>query len=172
MRRPLLGTMHDTFIRPSIQQIRQARKAPQRLNARAREYADAMIQVGQEEGVPTFDLWKACQVCVCWAVFLGLLGLTDRPSFPLTQTGGQAGRGGHVPDRRAAFERGVSKSRALTCIGAQQPHPFTRSPLNQTKKHNSGNQVAYNGIVQMIATHYPTLMPGQKDMPKQVPDPW
>lgn len=53
---PPLQQIHLTTRPPTH---KQARKAPERLNARAREYADAMIQVGAEAQVPTFDLWKA-----------------------------------------------------------------------------------------------------------------
>lgn len=39
----------------------QARQAPGRTNARTRQYAEAMLALGKEEGIPTVDLWMACE---------------------------------------------------------------------------------------------------------------
>lgn len=57
--RDLHAEQRILFITPPP--VDDTRQGPDRLNARAREYADAMLAVGQEEKIPVFDLWKACQ---------------------------------------------------------------------------------------------------------------
>lgn len=96
--------------------VDDARQGPTRTNAVARQYADAMLKLGQELAIPTFDMWTACE--------------GDKPE--------------------AAKE-------------------YLIDGLHLNAK---GNRAAYDGIVAAITAHFPLLLPGQENMPRQVPDPY